>query len=473
MRKSLTFLNKLNCFDPAEENDGAVDFVGQREPRSLDESRHTDIVLTIMDDDPEMSTTHREVNSVHDLKKANATHLANMLDVRRDVTVTPDDDLLSGGSGDEARSCDRTTGIRWGSHRRRRNFSTQSLDGRGNMGGGCNRKLMKGTPRELAKRSGAKDVRKHLRNSSLRRTMERISNRRSIREETLAGEIDDSGDASDRTKGTLLDLSDMGESTELKLPSNDYQSIDEENEKVKKPFDNEGQLLANFDKPRHQAETTTPLLTTIAPVPPDNRTGTELMTLPASGNLPTLRRTLSTSALEALPRSILKIGDSLAASHPQRKREKLVRFDRVEMREFDRTVGDNPSVTSGVPIGLDWRYNPNPLVKNLEDYESDRAPRRSKRELALDPTAREHMLLRDWGLTFRELNKVTIEADALRQQRYKSAVQNPILQKRDEILETTMRRVSRVLNGGKKREQAQKAFRNPNNEPYEIGRAHV
>ena len=191
------------------------------------------------------------------------------------------------------------------------------------------------------------------------------------------------------------------------------------------------------------------------------------MTLPATGNLPTLRRTLSTSALEALPRSILKIGDSLAASHPQRKREKLVRFDRVEMREFDRTVGDNPSVTSGVPIGLDWRYNPNPLVKNLEDYESDRAPRRSKRELALDPTAREHMLLRDWGLTFRELNKVTIEADALRQQRYKSAVQNPILQKRDEILETTMRRVSRVLNGGKKREQAQKAFRNPNNEPYD------
>lgn len=439
MRKRTNFINKLKCFDPAKKNDGAVDIFGQREPRSLDESRHTKIVLTIMEDDKEMSTPDRQVDSVHDSRKANNINLARMLDFRRDVTI--DDDVLSSGSGDNARSYDVATGVRWGNSRRGKNFSTLSLDGKGSMCGGSTQNL-KGSLRESEKRNSADTVRKNLRKGSLRRTLDRISNGRSMTRETLSkdDDVDESGDASDRTKTTLLDFSDVEESAELKQ-SNGYHSI----EKVQQPLDNEGQWLANFDQPRNTTEAAIPHSTTIAPFQPDNREG--LMTLP------TLRRTLSASALEPLPRSILKIGDSLAASHPQWKREKLVRFDRVEMREFDRTVGDNPSVSSGVPIGLDWKYNPNPLVKDLEDYETNRAPRRSKRELALDPSAREDMLLRDWGLTFRELNTMTIEADTIRLQRYKSAVQNPILQRRDEILEKTKRHVTRVLTGGKKREQ--------------------
>ena len=464
-RKTIACIHKLNCFDYAKENDGAVKGFGQREPRSLDESRHSDIAVTMIGNDPEMPDPDHQVISVRDSRKANNANLARMLNFHRDVTL--DDDVMSGGSGDDAGSYDIATGIRWRSHRRTRNFSTQSLDGKGTIGGD----VMKDTPKESTRRSSTNDTRKNLRNSSLRRTIHRISNRRSMTRAMWAKDVDDSVDASEQTKATLLDSSDMDESSEFKPLSNSYPSNEIENEQVKKATDNEGQWVANFDQPKNTAQTTTPLSTTIAPVCPDRRTS--LPTLHASGNR-TIRRTLSTSALEPLTRSILKIGDSVGASHPQPRGENSVRFDRVEMREFDRTVGDNPSVSSGVPIGLDWNYNPNPLVKDLEDYETDRAPRRSKRELALGPSAREDMLLRDWGLTFRELNKTTIETDSIRKQRYKSAVQNPMLQKRDEILETTKRRVSRVFTGGKKREQeklweeAQKPMHDLKGDPYDF-----
>ena len=217
-RTTIACIHKLNCFDHSKENDEDVDSFGRREPRSLDESRHSDIVVTMMENDPEMPSPDHQVISVRDSRKANNANLARMLNFRRDVTL--DDDLTSGGSGDDAGSYDIATGIRSRSHRRARKFSTQSLDGKGTIGGD----VMKGTPRESTRRSSANDMRKNLRNSSLRRTINRISNRRSMTREMWAKDVDDSGDTSEQTKATLLDSSDMDESSEFKPSSNRDQS---------------------------------------------------------------------------------------------------------------------------------------------------------------------------------------------------------------------------------------------------------
>merc|ERR1712110_1298182 len=48
----------------------------------------------------------------------------------------------------------------------------------------------------------------------------------------------------------------------------------------------------------------------------------------------------------------------------------------------DRTIGDHPSCSDGVPITLDWNYTMLP-VKDLQEYEDNRIPKRNKNHLAL------------------------------------------------------------------------------------------
>lgn len=173
------------------------------------------------------------------------------------------------------------------------------------------------------------------------------------------------------------------------------------------------------------------------------------------GNRPTMKRAMSTSALLhqqplCSSKSILKKDDTV----PSLKRQSSVRFDSVQTREFARTIGDNPSVSCGIPIGLDWKYNPETIVKDLEDYEDNRGPRRARENLALTPSAREYMLLKDWGVTFRELHETNHETDLIKQGRWESATQTDKQARVEEILETTKRRVGRVVTGTtKKREQ--------------------
>mmetsp|Transcript_21579 Transcript_21579/g.31919 ORF Transcript_21579/g.31919 Transcript_21579/m.31919 type:complete len:212 (+) Transcript_21579:92-727(+) len=159
--------------------------------------------------------------------------------------------------------------------------------------------------------------------------------------------------------------------------------------------------------------------------------------------------TFSISAVQPM-RSILK-KKSLIDSLPPKKGCKMtlnsVTFDRVETREFNRTIGDNPAVSSGIPIGLDWSYKPHHKIQKLDDYERKklRRPRLSMDQLALAPGIRQEMLVRDWGVTFGQMHKAITETDCIKRWRLASATQGPHQMKVQEAFETTRKRVVRLI----------------------------
>ncbi|KAL3785638.1 hypothetical protein ACHAWO_005982 [Cyclotella atomus] len=95
-----------------------------------------------------------------------------------------------------------------------------------------------------------------------------------------------------------------------------------------------------------------------------------------------------------------------------------VSFDSVEVREYDVTIGDNPSCRSGPPISLDWSFSVVP-TKNIDDFELQRFNERvtNKSQLCLSKYTRRNMLLFCWGFTEEELKKATRQVNQIQRQR--------------------------------------------------------
>jgi hypothetical protein len=81
--------------------------------------------------------------------------------------------------------------------------------------------------------------------------------------------------------------------------------------------------------------------------------------------------------------------------------KKAVSFSTVSIRSYDITVGDSPSVSSGLPISLDWKFVEEPRVM-LDEFEQNHKSRRHRFDLKLSAAQRHHKLMNS-GCTGRQL----------------------------------------------------------------------
>lgn len=106
---------------------------------------------------------------------------------------------------------------------------------------------------------------------------------------------------------------------------------------------------------------------------------------------------------EPLEGSILKIrshATSLAQTYttPPGLPNHTVSFGSIEVLIFPITMGDNPSVSAGVPIAMGHPLHARMAAVDLMQYEETRPVRRHKRELAVPKAIREEWL-RDEGFS--------------------------------------------------------------------------
>jgi hypothetical protein len=120
---------------------------------------------------------------------------------------------------------------------------------------------------------------------------------------------------------------------------------------------------------------------------------------------------------ESLVSDVEDLNDSLQLPNAGRE----VAFGNVTIREYARSVGDNPSVGAGPPIGLDWAYS-SPTVVPVDYFETSlrKEGQRTRKDFYLTPEQRFHMLLDDWSCSMEEITQAKKDAAHIRYLRHTS-----------------------------------------------------
>jgi hypothetical protein len=85
------------------------------------------------------------------------------------------------------------------------------------------------------------------------------------------------------------------------------------------------------------------------------------------------------------------------------KTMKRCSFSNVDIREHERIAGDNPCVSSGVPLSLGWGYYQHDPIE-LDHYELNRGQPRDKIEMMVPAEVRKTMLQKDFGVSINDIN---------------------------------------------------------------------
>jgi len=127
-----------------------------------------------------------------------------------------------------------------------------------------------------------------------------------------------------------------------------------------------------------------------------------------------------------------------------RRSSSMVSFGEVRIRSYEQTIGDNPSVSYGAPIALDWDYEED-LPVPLDEYEGAReGTRRTVRQLCLPYYVRKNLLTWRFGHSEQELEQAEREANKAKRQRELTKVLLPA-HKIEDLFESARRKTKRFV----------------------------
>jgi len=124
--------------------------------------------------------------------------------------------------------------------------------------------------------------------------------------------------------------------------------------------------------------------------------------------------------------------------------QRTVSFTKVDIREYERVLGDNPSVRTGPPLSIGWRYAPNPISMDLNAFEEGKGSPRVSSEFLVPKNVRETMLKEHADISRREM--VTAVREVMKEKsRRRNTVTNLHMQKSEEKVERVKRKIKKII----------------------------
>jgi len=121
-----------------------------------------------------------------------------------------------------------------------------------------------------------------------------------------------------------------------------------------------------------------------------------------------------------------------------------ITFGQVNIREYERVLGDNPSVTSGPPLSIGWRYSPSTLNMSIDDYEENKGSPRSSSEYLVPRSIRLATLKEHADIPHREMVNAVRDIQKTKSQRRKTVV-NLSMASTEELVEGAKIKVKSIL----------------------------
>jgi hypothetical protein len=131
--------------------------------------------------------------------------------------------------------------------------------------------------------------------------------------------------------------------------------------------------------------------------------------------------------------------DNTSSERPKKK----VEFSSIQIRTYSQTLGDNPSVTYGPPIQLDWYYEEHDTIC-IDSYEATRGKRRNTRQMCLNYYQRKNLLSWQYGVSEEELKKAKRDANKIKLKRSITRALLPIMPV-ESVLESASRKAKRLV----------------------------
>ena len=171
---------------------------------------------------------------------------------------------------------------------------------------------------------------------------------------------------------------------------------------------------------------------------------------------------ISTHSLSNSKRSILKrvssysvLGESIGKSTNTTlsstvrlsRNSSVVSFQAVQIREYNRTIGDNPSCMAGIPVSLDWSHSAESKL-SLNDYEKLKGMKRSRSMMRMPSKVRESLLKNNLGYSDEELAQTKKEIKQIQRSRSLADITSPFWRV-EHIAKSGVRKLKRSLGGSK------------------------
>jgi hypothetical protein len=130
----------------------------------------------------------------------------------------------------------------------------------------------------------------------------------------------------------------------------------------------------------------------------------------------------------------------IVKSKPQGK---VVRFDVVYTRDYERIVGDNPECSSGPPIAIGWAHGKTQAI-DIDKFENCRTKRRSELEMILPREERESILMY-WGATMHDVSDAVRRNRKVKSQRNQTVSNMGKAERIEEVFESATRKLKRAV----------------------------
>ena len=106
--------------------------------------------------------------------------------------------------------------------------------------------------------------------------------------------------------------------------------------------------------------------------------------------------------------------------------KKSVSFHKIKIREHERTISDNPSVSCGIGLGIGWE-SIDSLQCSVDEWEIYRPPRRTKSNLIIPQYLRTQILRNECEITDKQINDSLKQIAAIKVSRNKAS-KDPVVE---------------------------------------------